>query len=190
MTTINPKTLARAGALFAAALALSACAAAATPTPAVPAMGAMSGVDTSNVPKMPAGLAYADGKEIYFMHTEASDAGVAKLLSGMMNSPVIEVPSLAKAPAEMLADVYVFKNGIKGMGPLGFQPDVFDNPPGSTGYTPLRRLVIVTWKDEKSARELKSLADVKAAESKAEITFERPGVVINMPFVTWPNGRR
>lgn len=181
---INPKTLARAGALFAAAITLSACAAAATPTPAVPAMGAMSGMDTANVPKVPAGLAYVDGKEIYFMHTEVSDAGIAKLLSAMMSSPVIEVPSLAKAPAEMLADVYVFKNGTKGMGPLGFQPDVFDNPPGSKGYTPLRRLVLITWKDEKAARELKSLADVKAAEGKAEITFERPGVIINMPFVT------
>jgi hypothetical protein len=153
-------------------------------------MGAMSGMNTANAPTVPAGMAYVDGKEIYFMHTEVSDAGIAKLLSGMMNSPVLEVPSLAKAPAEMLADVYVFKNGIKGMGPLGFQPDVFDNPPGSPGYTPLRRLVLVTWKDEKSSRELKSLADVKAAEGKAEITFERPGVVINMPFVTWPAGRR
>ena len=190
MPTINPKNLVRAGALFAAALTLSACAAAATPTPAVPAMGAMSGMNTTNVPKVPAGMAYVDGKEIYFMHTEVSDAGVAKLLSGMMNSPVLEVPSLSKAPLEMLADVYVFKNGVKGMGPLGFQPDVLDNPPGSKGYTPLRRLVLVTWKDERSSRELKSLADVKAAESKAEITFERPGVVINMPFVTWPDGRR
>ncbi len=190
MPTINLRSHVRAGALFAAALTLSACAAAATPTPAVPAMGAMSGMNTANAPTVPAGMAYVDGKEIYFMHTEVSDAGIAKLLSGMMNSPVLEVPSLAKAPAEMLADVYVFKNGIKGMGPLGFQPDVFDNPPGSPGYTPLRRLVLVTWKDEKSSRELKSLADVKAAEGKAEITFERPGVVINMPFVTWPAGRR
>jgi hypothetical protein len=188
MITINPRNLVRAGALFAAAMALSACAAA--PTPAAPAMGGMAGMDTANVPKVPAGMAYVDGKEMYFMHTEASDAGVAKLLSAMMSSPVLEVPSLAKAPAEMLSDVYVFKNGTKGMGPFGFQPDVFDNPPGSPGYTPLRRLVLVTWKDEKAARELKSLADVKAAEGKAEITFERPGVVINMPFVTWPNGRR
>jgi hypothetical protein len=188
MSTINPKKLVRAGALFVVGLALSACAAA--PTPAAPAMAGMAGMDTASVPKVPAGLAYVDGKEIYFMHTEVSDAGIAKLLSAMMNSPVIEVPSLAKAPAEMLSDVYVFKNGIKGMGPLGFQPDVFDNPPGSKGYTPLRRLVLVTWKDEKSSRELKSLADVKAAESKAEITFERPGVVINMPFVTWPDGKR
>jgi hypothetical protein len=97
---------------------------------------------------------------------------------------------LAKAPDDMLANVYVFKNGLKGMGPLGFQPDVFDNPPGTEGYRPLRRLILLTWKDEKTARELKSVAEVKAALDKGELTSEQPGVVINMPFVTWPGGMR
>jgi hypothetical protein len=139
---------------------------------------------------VPAGRAFAEEQEIYFMHTEVSDESVAKILTSMMNSPVLVVPALAKAPDELLANVYVFKNGLKGMGPLGFQPDVFDNPPGTDGYRPLRRLILVTWKDEKAARELKSLAEVKAAESKGEITTETPGVVINMPFVTWPGGKR
>ena len=124
------------------------------------------------------------------MHTEVSDEGVAKILTDMMNSPVLVVPSLAKASDDMLANVYVFKNGVKGMGPLGFQPDVFDNPPGTEGYRPLRRLILLTWKDEKAARELKSLAEVKAALDKGELTSEQPGVVVNMPFVTWPGGMR
>ena len=139
---------------------------------------------------VPAGKAYAEGQDIYFMHTEASDEGVAKILTDMMSSPVLVVPSLAKASDDMLANVYVFKNGVKGMGPLGFQPDVFDNPPGTEGYRPLRRLIVLTWKDEKTARELKSLAEVKAALDKGELTSEQPGVVINMPFVTWPGGMR
>ncbi len=37
----------------------------------------------------------------------------------MMGSPVLVVPSLAKAPEEMLARVYVFTNGLTGDGPLG-----------------------------------------------------------------------
>ena len=60
---------------------------------------------------VPAGKAYAEGQDIYFMHTEVSDEGVAKVLTDMMNSPVLVVPSLAKASDEMLANVYVFKNG-------------------------------------------------------------------------------
>ena len=142
----------------------------------------------------PAGVppvkAYTEGKEIRFIHTEASDPKVAELLTDMMRSPVLVVASLAEAPKEMLADVYVFKNGVRGDGPFGFQPDVFDNPPGTDGYRPLRSVLIVTWKNENVARELRSAAEVKAAEQAGEVTVETPGVVVNMPLLTWPGGRR
>ena len=140
--------------------------------------------------ELPAGKAWAEGREIFFVHTEASNADVAQKLTDMMKSPVIEVPSLANVPAESLANVYVFTNGVKGSGPLGFQADVFDNPPGTAGYTPLRRLNAVTWADETKARELTSAADVLAAEAAGDLTIEQPGVVINMPFVVWDGGQR
>jgi len=140
--------------------------------------------------ELPAGKAYAEGKEIYFIHTEASDPGVSEKLTGMMKSPVILVPSLANVPDDSLANVYVSTNGIKGSGPFGFQPDVFDNPPGTEGYTPLRRLKLITWKDESKARELKSASEVLDAEKAGELTIEQPGVVINMPFVVWDGGKR
>ncbi len=140
--------------------------------------------------ELPAGRAYAEGKEIFFVHTEASDPGVAETLTNMMTSPVIHVPSLANVPDEALANVYVFTNGVEGSGPFGFQADVFDNPPGTDGYTPLRRLNVATWVDGITARELTSVADVLAAESAGELTIEQPGVVINMPFVVWDGGQR
>ena len=140
--------------------------------------------------ELPAGKAYAEGKEIYFVHTEASDTGISEKLSGMMKSPVLFVPSLADVPESSLANVYVFTNGLVGKGPLGFQSDVFDNPPGTAGYSPLRRLNAVTWADPAKARELKSAADVLAAQSAGELTIEQPGVVINMPFVVWDGGKR
>ncbi len=140
--------------------------------------------------ELPAGKAYAEGKEIYFVHTEASDAGVAEKLTGMMESPVLLVPSLANVPDEALANVYVFANGLAGSGPFGFQADVFDNPPGTDGYSPLRRLNVIAWVDETKARELTSAADVLAAEAAGELTIEQPGVVINMPFVVWDGGQR
>jgi len=139
---------------------------------------------------MPVGKAYAEGKEIYFTHTEASDAEIASTLTNMMKSPVLLVPSLAETPENALANVYVFANGLKGKGPLGFQGDVFDNPPGSAGYTPLRRLNIVTWRDPGKAREIKSAAEVLTAEQSGEVTISQPGVVINMPFVVWYGGKR
>ncbi|MBI4490442.1 MAG: hypothetical protein HY694_15270 [Deltaproteobacteria bacterium] len=134
---------------------------------------------------------YIEGKTIRFIHTEASDAKVAELLTRMMGSPVLVVPSLAQAPEAMLTTVYVFTNGVRrGEGPFKFQSDVFDNPPGTAGYTPLRAVHLVTWKKEEVARELRTAAEVKEAASQGEVTIERPGVVVNMPLLTWPGGRR
>lgn len=157
---------------------LAACAPAATPAAEMPKA------------ELPAGKAFADGKEIYFIHTEASDADVAKLLTDMMKSPVIHVPALANTPDDALANVYVFDNGLEGMGPLGFQADVFDNPPGTEGYSPLRRLNVVSWADPAKARELKSITEIMDAEKAGEVTIKQPGVVINMPFVVWDGGKR
>lgn len=159
--------------------------AAGTPMP-MPGMGMMMG----DAPVVPAGLAYADGQEIRFIHTEVSDPDIAQLLTDMMDSPVLVVPSLAQVPESATAPVYVFTNGPEGMGPLGFQPDVFPFPPGSDAYTPLRRIHLVTWADPAAARELRAASEVEAALAAGELTEEIPGVVVNMPFVTWPDGNR
>jgi hypothetical protein len=140
--------------------------------------------------ELPAGKAWTDGKEIFFVHTEASDADVAQLLTDMMTSPVLHVPSLADVPAEALADVYVFDNGLEGMGPFSFQADVFDNPPGTPRYSPLRRVNVVTWTDPAKARELTSVAEILSAKDAGEVTIAQPGVVVNMPFVVWDGGQR
>ena len=141
-------------------------------------------------PAVPPVKGYAEGREITFLHTEASDPKVAETLSEMMKSPVLVVPSLAKASPELVASVYVFKNGVRGEGPFKYQPDVFDAPPGHDAYRPLRAVHWVTWKNERVARVLRSAADVKAAEQAGEIAIDRPGVVVNMPLVTWPGGGR
>lgn len=134
---------------------------------------------------------YVEGKEIRFVHTEVSDAKVAELLTNMMGSPVLFVPSLKEAPQSMVANVYVFTNGVKkGEGPFRFQSDVFDNPPGTNGYSPLRAIHLITWKKEQAARELRTAAEVKAAEAAGELKIEQPGIVVNMPLLTWPGGRR
>jgi hypothetical protein len=141
-------------------------------------------------PAVPPVKGYAEGQAILFLHTEASDPTVAARLEEMMRSPVIVVPALALASPSMRAAVYVFGNGVRGEGPFKFQPDVFDHPPASPGYRPLREVHMVVWKNERAARLLRSAAEVLAAENAGEVTIERPGVVVNMPLVTWPGGRR
>ena len=140
--------------------------------------------------ELPAGKAYAEGKEIFFVHTEVSDPDIAKLLSDMMTSPVLYVPALAKVSDEALANVYVFENGLTGMGPFGFQADVFDNPAGTDGYSPLRRLNVVTWVDPAKAVMFTAVDEILAAQDAGEVTIAQPGVVVNMPFVVWDGGQR
>lgn len=138
----------------------------------------------------PLALAYYEGGEVYFIHPEASDEGVAQVLTEMMGPDVYAVPSLAEIPAELLGNVYVFTNGIEAMGPLGFQPDVFDSVPGDETYTPLRAVSLVTWAEGVEPRELKSVDEILAAEEAGELTIEQPGVVVNMPILVWPEGQR
>ncbi len=144
----------------------------------------------ARVPRFPPVRGLGDGGVVFFIHTETSDPKISEVMTLMMGSPVITVPELAQAPQVMLGNVYVFKNGIRGMGPLGFQLDIFDNLPGSDGYRPLRRIGFVTWKNESSARELRSAAELMDAMSKGQLTVQRTGVVVNMPMLLWPMGRR
>ncbi|MBI2179157.1 MAG: hypothetical protein HYU38_12695 [Candidatus Tectomicrobia bacterium] len=76
----------------------------------------------AGAPVVPPVTGYLDGKEILFLHTETSDPKIAKLLTDMMGSPVLHVPSLAKVPEESLGRVYVYKNGLKPEGPRGPSP--------------------------------------------------------------------
>lgn len=134
---------------------------------------------------------YYNGGDILFIHTEASDAGVAEMLTEMMGGPlVVLVPELADSPDELLANVYVFTNGGAGMGPFGFQPDIFDSVPGDEAYRPLRRVKLVEWVAVDSPRELRSLAELQTAERGGEVTITQPGIVVNMPILVWPGGSR
>ncbi|MFN8375088.1 MAG: hypothetical protein U0694_19705 [Anaerolineae bacterium] len=138
----------------------------------------------------PMAMAYYDGQMVYFIHPEASDEGVAGVLTEMMGPDVLFVPSLAQIPVELLGNAYVFTNGIEGMGPLGAQPDVFDSVPGDEAYTPLRAVNLVTWQEGAEPRELMSVAEIEAAADAEEIVIEQPGVVVNMPILVWGENTR
>ncbi len=148
----------------------------------------------ANAPTVPPVTGYSEGQEISFIHTETSGPKIAKILTDMMGgSPVLVVPALAKAPKELLARVYVFTNGKTGdgpMGPLGGQADIFEHPPGDQGYRPLRATTLVTWQDGTSARVLKSVAELQRLIDSGAVRIKQPGVVVNMPFLIWPGGKR
>lgn len=107
---------------------------------------------------------------------------------------MVVVPALAEVADGALAEVYVFANGVSpdeaARGPMGFQSDVFDSAPGDAAYSPLRAINQVRWNEQAQPRLLTSATEVTAAAEAGELTIERPGVVVNMPFVHWPGGTR
>lgn len=156
-------------------------------------MGNMAGMETEEKTDQfaPLVMGVYEGGEILFIHTEASDADVATMLTEMMAGPeVVLVPELALASDELLAKVYVFQNGLVGMGPFGYQPDIFDSIPGDENYRPLREVNLVNWLDGSSPRELGSVEEVLQAELAVEVSISQPGIVVNMPILAWPGGHR
>lgn len=163
----------------------------ATPTPTRGMSGMMATPGAfSSVELAPLVGGIYNGEDILFIHTEASDADVARTLTDMMGPTVLTVPSLAQIPEAVSGNVYVFNNGVIGDGPMGFQPDVFDSIPGDEAYTPLRRLNFVTWEAERNPQQLNSIAEIESAENAGDITIQSTDIVINMPILVWPDGHR
>lgn len=133
---------------------------------------------------------YYGGEDLYFIHTEASDSSVANLLTEMMGPRVVHLASLAETPEDLLAEVYVFENGVEGHGPFGFQPDVFDSVPGDENYSPLRKIYLVQWKENADPRELPMAEAIREAEDEGLITIEESDIIVNMPVLVWPGGHR
>jgi hypothetical protein len=143
----------------------------------------------TNIPvTLPLTRGYANGHEVFYVSTEASDKDLAAHLTNLTGSRVVYAQSLANTPPAASANIYAFKNGIEGTGPLGFQPNVADSEPGQTGYSPLWRIILVQWKDGVTATELKSEQEITAALGDGKLTIEPTRMVVNCPFVKWEGG--
>jgi len=124
-----------------------------------------------------------DGRTIYYIVTDATPSGPASMMG------VPNVPTLAKiltSPATM--DLYQFTNGIKGSGPLGFQPGIASAALGDDSYSPLWRISLVTWNESVKASVLETIKDINAKKSTGDVTAElaRPmdsDHIVNCPFI-------
>ena len=114
---------------------------------------------------------YANGHEVFYISTEASDRDLANLMTNWTGARVTYAPSLANTPPAALSNIYAFKNGIDGSGPLGFQPNIADSEPGNANYSPLWRIVLVQWKEGVTPVELKSEQEITTALQEGKITI-------------------
>ena len=63
------------------------------------------------------------------------------------------------------------------------QHNIVDVAPGDDGYTPLWRVVEVTWAEGATKRVLKSAGDVRRAEAAGEVTLVTTSTVVNCPVL-------
>ena len=74
---------------------------------------------------------------------------------------IVSSPSLSNLIANSSAvDLFQFKNGIKGTGPLGFQPVIAGTSPGDANYSPIWKIYLVEWNDAKSSKILETKSDI------------------------------
>jgi len=149
-------------------------------------LGSLLKLSNANLPLViPLVKGLYDGKDVFYITTEASDSDVASALTKFTNFPVTFTPALAKTPGEALAQIYVFKNGIAGTGVLGFQPNVVDSIPTEFKYSPLWKINFVEWKDPATATVLGSDDDITNAVTNGTITVTPTNVVVNCPIIQW-----
>jgi hypothetical protein len=131
---------------------------------------------------------FVNGNLVFYINTDISDQKLASQLTSTTGFRVNYAPLLAQAPNDGVAQFYVFKNGIKGTGTLGFQPTVGNAQPGDTKYSPLWKINIVEWKDGVTSTQLKSESEVMDAKAKGDLIVTPTNIVANCPFVKWKGG--
>src|SRR5215467_10827871 len=169
--------------IIASPLAVSkhAFAAATTPTAGL----AMLKLTTPNAPVViPLVKGLYDGKDILFITTEVSDKAIKDQIGNFTGFPVNYDANLTKI-SQGIGNLWIFKNGVKGPGYMGFQASVVDSIPVDPGYTPLWKVSIVEWKPGITPTILGSDDAIAAAQSKGQITVTPTNVVVNSPILQW-----
>lgn len=134
--------------------------------------------------------AYYEGEEAFFIHTETSNRQVAEMLTKMMGPEVVYVPQLAEMQESLLTPIYVFENGVEGIGPVGYQRDILTSVPDTEEYSPLRQIYLVTWNEGAEPRVLQSAEAVQQAAEEGLLSIERTDRIVNAPVLAWPGGHR
>jgi hypothetical protein len=143
----------------------------------------------TNVPMdIPLLKGYENGNEIYFIATDVSDEKTAAFATNLTGFKVNYAPALAQTPDSARDQAYAFTNGVASDGPFGFQIPVVNAKPGDEGYSPLWQVNEVTWNDNATARELKSVQEITTAEQNGELSINDTDIVVNHPAIQWQNG--
>ena len=124
-----------------------------------------------------------DGKTIYYIVTDATPSRPAETM-GVASSPT----SANLITHSGAVDLFQFKNGIKGSGPLGFQAGISTTSLDDDNYSPMWRIYLVEWNDVKSAKILETKSDIDFFRNNdlISVSIARPtnsDHIVNCPFI-------
>ena len=118
-----------------------------------------------------------------YIVTDTSAAPMAPMMS-VAASP----PTQALVEVKATDKIWVFGNGFKGSGVMGFQPAIFAHQANEPAWSPFWDHFTLVWKDEAKARVLRNEADIKAALDAGEVEqfngtpdSHPTGFVVNCP---------
>jgi len=116
-----------------------------------------------------------DGRTVYYIVTDASTEGPAKMM-GIPDTPAI----ISQNPA--FIDFFHFTNGLTGPGLFGFQPGISSVSTGYDTYGPLCKISLVSWNDPTQAKLLENMKDINTKKSVGDITIQ-PAKVLDTDYI-------
>jgi len=124
-----------------------------------------------------------DGRTIYYIVTDATPSDTAKMM-GVASSP--KLSNLITHSS--VTDLFQFKNGIKGSGPLGFQPGIASTSLDEKNYSPIWKIYLVEWNNENLAKILETVSDIDSFRSDdlLSVSIARPmnnDHIVNFPLI-------
>ena len=132
--------------------------------------------------------AWVDGQLVEYVSTDISDPDAAKL-NGLNYVPRLALAIPSDGRKSLVERVYKF--------PKGEQISIFPSAPTPAGganvdvnYSPLWRLVMVSWLKPEHIRELKSEEELLTAQDRGEVSLRITNIVANCPVVRSADGTR
>ncbi len=135
--------------------------------------------------KIPMHEGMVDGKAVYYIITDSSNNLVANEISEKQNWKVQLSPKLVYIPTTSYGNIYIFTNGLTGNGTQGFQDDVLSFTGSDKQYSPLNKIIKVTWNIGRSPFILNSTQAILNANMSGKVELTVTDTILNTPQIIW-----
>lgn len=129
-----------------------------------------------------------NGKAIYYIITDSSNILVANTISDKQNWKVQVSPVLAHVPVTSFGNIFIFTNGITGNGTRGYQDDVLSFTPADKQYSPLNKVIEVSWNVGRGPFILNSTKTILDANMTGKVKLIVTDTILNTPEINWNGG--